>query len=187
MNRILTITVFALSLSACGGDGDKSDIPTSADDGGADAVVGDGQPGDTQTDAVSNQDARADVAEDVGAEDAADAALEASEEAEAASPLGVGSACQAGDPCPEGGSGEAVCIDSWPGGYCAVSGCAEHGHDCPGDPGLGVTATEGSKCVLAPEPTCLALCGSAADCRPGYDCISKQDAAGHGSVKVCAP
>jgi len=108
---------------------------------------------------------------------------------DAGTPAGpqVGDACASRDLCPSGGSGSTVCRADWPGGYCAVDGCSQHGHDCPSDPGLGGTATVGSKCVLAPTAFCLSLCGSDADCRAGYACVDKSDAAGHGSAKVCVP
>jgi hypothetical protein len=80
-----------------------------------------------------------------------------------------------------------VCLTDWPGGYCAVDGCEQHGHDCPNDPGLGGTAKIGGKCVIAPTNTCLALCASSADCREGYSCVPKPDAAGHGTADVCFP
>lgn len=99
----------------------------------------------------------------------------------------VGDACDSGTPCPAGGSGAPMCLTDWPGGYCAVDGCAPHGHDCPNDAGLGGTATAGSKCVLAPTETCLALCAGDADCREEYACVDKEDAASHGPVKVCFP
>lgn len=99
----------------------------------------------------------------------------------------VGIPCASASECPAGGSGETVCLTDWPGGYCAVKGCEQHGHDCPNDPGLGSTSTVGGKCVLAPEETCLALCATKADCRDGYDCLPKGDAAGHGSANVCVP
>ncbi len=97
----------------------------------------------------------------------------------------IGSPCTAETDCPAGGSGTPKCRTDWPGGYCLVTGCAAHGHDCPGDAGLG--GTQGSKCVKTPELMCLALCDSVADCREGYDCVPKPDAAGHGSVNVCYP
>ena len=99
----------------------------------------------------------------------------------------VGDPCTAPDQCPAGGSGTPVCLTDWPGGYCAVSACEQHGHDCPNDPGLGGTATTGSKCVLNPDATCLALCATKTDCRDGYDCAPLSDSAGHGSVDVCVP
>ena len=99
----------------------------------------------------------------------------------------VGDVCTSAADCPAGGSGSPACLTDWPDGYCAVTGCEDHGHDCPGDPGLGGTATTGGKCVLDPDPTCLALCASAADCREGYTCESRGDAAGHGEALVCVP
>jgi hypothetical protein len=99
----------------------------------------------------------------------------------------VGASCAAAAECPAGGTGTAQCLTDWPDGYCAVVDCETHGHDCPNDPGLVTTATTGSKCVLAPTAMCLALCGSAKDCRQGYACVEKEDAAGHGSAKVCMP
>ncbi len=99
----------------------------------------------------------------------------------------VGDPCSSAGQCPAGGSGAPVCLTDWPGGYCAVSSCEVHGHDCPNDPGLGGTATTGGKCVLAPEATCLALCASSADCRDGYECLPKPDAAGHATANVCVP
>jgi hypothetical protein len=99
----------------------------------------------------------------------------------------VGDACDPDTQCPAGGSGTATCLTDWPGGYCAVTGCAPHGHDCPNDSGLGGTGTAGGKCVLAPAETCLALCAVDADCRAGYACVDKDDAANHDPVKVCFP
>jgi len=98
----------------------------------------------------------------------------------------IGSACSEDNECPAGGSGTPACIKEWPDGYCAVKDCAAHGHDCPGDPGQG-TSDSGSKCVKAPTATCLQLCGSGSDCREGYACVQKSDAAGHGQVQVCFP
>ena len=102
-----------------------------------------------------------------------------------ATPSTLGSPCVADDSCPAGGSGTATCLTEWPNGYCAVEGCSTHGHDCPGDAGNG--GTSGSKCVKAPTPICLLLCDADADCRAGYACASKVDAAGHGSANVCVP
>lgn len=99
----------------------------------------------------------------------------------------VGSACSSASDCPAGGSGSPVCRTDWPSGYCAVADCSDHGHDCPNDPGLGSTATTGGKCVLAPTAMCLALCASDADCRDGYECVPKSDAAGHATADVCFP
>ena len=100
--------------------------------------------------------------------------------------VAVGDSCTTETSCPSGGSGTAACLADWPGGYCAVRGCAAHGHDCPGDPGQAVSGT-GSKCVLAPEATCLKLCAQNSDCRDGYLCATRDDAAGHGSAQVCVP
>ncbi len=99
----------------------------------------------------------------------------------------IGDPCTSVDACPAGGSGSPVCLSDWPGGYCAVDGCEQHGHDCPNDPGLGGTAKIGGKCVIAPTNKCLALCASNADCREGYSCVPKPDAAGHGTADVCFP
>lgn len=99
----------------------------------------------------------------------------------------VGDPCASASQCPAGGSGTAVCVTDWRAGYCAVSACAAHGHDCPTDPGLGGTAKTGSKCVLAPTAMCLALCASSADCRDEYECVAKPDAAGHATANVCFP
>lgn len=99
----------------------------------------------------------------------------------------VGDPCTGPAQCPGGGSGTTVCVSAWPEGYCAVSDCTQHGHDCPNDPGLGGTATTGGKCVLAPTATCLALCASDVDCRDGYECVPKPDAAGHATANVCFP
>ncbi|MBI5481729.1 MAG: hypothetical protein HY906_22930 [Deltaproteobacteria bacterium] len=106
---------------------------------------------------------------------------------DAGSGLEVGDPCSAASECPAGGSGTTACLTDWPGGYCAVQGCEQHGHDCPNDPGLGGTATTGGKCVLDPDATCLALCATEADCREGYVCEARGDAAGHGSANVCVP
>ncbi|HEY3359312.1 MAG TPA: hypothetical protein VGQ83_39045 [Polyangia bacterium] len=99
----------------------------------------------------------------------------------------VGDPCTSADTCPAGGSGTTECITDWPGGYCAVADCTQHGHDCPNDPGQGGTATTGGKCVLSPTAKCLALCASNADCRDGYECAPRGDAAGHGNANVCVP
>ncbi len=99
----------------------------------------------------------------------------------------VGDPCRSASDCPAGGSGATTCLISWPQGYCAVSGCAQHGHDCPNDPGLGSTSTVGGKCVNAPTATCLALCADSASCRAGYVCEQRDDAAGHGTSGVCVP
>lgn len=130
------------------------------------------------------------TAEETSLDSAQEAAIDSGDPAETSAESGgdktVGGPCTPGDNCPAGGSGSPVCLD-WPGGYCAVGGCTTHGHDCPGDPGQGGTSTAGSKCVLAPQSICLKLCVSTADCRAGYTCADKSDAAGHGSAKVCFP
>lgn len=102
----------------------------------------------------------------------------------------VGDPCSSDPQCPAGGSGAPACITApeFQGGYCAVEACSAHGHDCPGD---GVQ----SKCVVATVASvsanrCLRLCASDADCRAGYTCQAKMDAAagaGHGQVQVCFP
>lgn len=120
-----------------------------------------------------------------GSVDAADGAVPD----DASGPL-VGDPCKAVDVCPQaGGSGTAVCWTSFPGGYCAVADCKPHGHDCPNDPGQGGTAkTTSSTCVKYGTGTaCLRNCIVDGDCRPGYTCVSRDDAAGHGAVKVCLP
>lgn len=100
----------------------------------------------------------------------------------------LGDACLSADECPAGGSGTPACLSNWPsGGYCVVEACTDHGHDCPGDPGNTTESTTGAKCVLDPEPRCLALCATTADCRSGYVCSPRSDAAGHASVNVCVP
>lgn len=103
----------------------------------------------------------------------------------------VGAACASPTSCPAGGSGRVVCLTSgYPGGYCSVSGCSGHGHDCPSDPGLnGTPGGDASKCVsLSGKLQCMRLCRDPADCgRTGYTCGLAQDGAGHGSVKVCLP
>jgi hypothetical protein len=101
-------------------------------------------------------------------------------------PGAVGGACAADDECPAGGSGTPVCRADWPGGYCAVDACAAHGHDCPNDAGQ-AGASAGAKCVLDPEPVCLALCDDDADCREGYACTARPDAAGDVEPRVCVP
>jgi hypothetical protein len=98
----------------------------------------------------------------------------------------VGDPCTAATKCPAGGSGKAACQTAWPDGYCVVDGCSQHGHDCPGDPGQNSNVGD-SKCVLAPTAACLKLCTTQADCRSGYTCAQKSDAAGHGQVQVCVP
>lgn len=101
----------------------------------------------------------------------------------------VGDPCTAASECPAGGSGTVACDTSEPGGYCIVEGCAQHGHDCPDDPGLGGTGgPTSSQCVTTASGTaCLRICTSAADCRQGYTCAARSDAAGHGQVNVCVP
>jgi len=102
------------------------------------------------------------------------------DEASGGGPALVGRPCTSAESCPPGGSGTTDCRLDWPDGYCAVTGCADHGHDCPGD------AVQ-SKCVLAPTSMCLALCDAVTDCRSGYACVAKPDAAGHGTASVCFP
>ncbi|MBI5502784.1 MAG: hypothetical protein HY907_21240 [Deltaproteobacteria bacterium] len=144
-------------------------------------VVADADEGDPEADAVDETADGGDEAAEDGPEEAAPDLA------------GDGGAGRVGDPCtesadcPAGGSGSAVCLTDWPGGYCAVEACADHGHDCPEDPGLGGTATTGGKCVLDPTQFCLALCASDGDCRPGYVCSPQPDAAGHGTANVCVP
>jgi hypothetical protein len=93
----------------------------------------------------------------------------------------IGDPCLDVSTCPAGGSGTVVCLgDTYSGGYCSVANCATHVHDCPGDAAV-------SKCVLAPAAICLRLCETDANCRPGYACLARADAAGHGSAKVCIP
>lgn len=100
----------------------------------------------------------------------------------------VGAACSDDSQCPSGGSGTPSCLTQWPEGYCAIKDCAVHGHDCPEDPGQAATnPTDGAKCVLSPLATCLALCASDSDCRAGYQCSNRDDAAGHGKATVCVP
>lgn len=100
---------------------------------------------------------------------------------------GVGDACEEDSQCPEGGSGTADCLeDGWPGGYCSVVECEDHGHDCPDD--AGKSGDEGTvKCVQFDGLQCMKLCGGDDDCREGYECVPVPDAAGHGNVDVCAP
>ena len=64
-----------------------------------------------------------------------------SDGASGASAARVGDPCTSVTVCPAGGSGTPVCLTDWPGGYCAIAACTDHGHDCPEDPGLGNTAT----------------------------------------------
>jgi hypothetical protein len=93
----------------------------------------------------------------------------------------VGDSCTEASTCPAASSGTAACLTSgYPGGYCAVQGCSAHGHDCPGEATV-------SKCVLAPDATCLRLCEADADCRPGYVCAAAADAASHEPISVCIP
>jgi hypothetical protein len=158
--------------------------------GGADAAA-EAVP-ESGPDAVGPE-APEDAAQEPGSEASPlDAAAESTSDGDAAGdvpagPPKVGSACTSDSTCPAGGSGKPVCLLAWPDGYCAIEGCAQHGHDCPQDPGQGGTATTGSKCVLAPTARCLALCSTTADCRDGYVCQAEPDAAGHGSAKVCVP
>lgn len=149
---------------------------------------------DARPDATSTRDAAV-VARDAVVADGATFAVDAgvladdagSADAGSVLPLRIGDACTADGECPAGGSGTATCLSDWPGGYCAVVECAQHGHDCPEDPGLGVTASTGSKCVLDPLASCLALCATDTDCRPEYECAPRSDAAGHGTTAVCVP
>jgi len=102
----------------------------------------------------------------------------------------VGDSCEAASECPKGGSGKVVCLTTgYPEGYCAVSDCADHGHDCPSDPGLGGTpGPTSSKCVKSGAGNaCLRLCAKKDDCRAGYSCVNRDDAAGHGQASVCLP
>ena len=96
--------------------------------------------------------------------------------------VSVGSACTAESTCPTGGSGAPRCRTDWPGGYCVIEACSDHGHDCPNDglPG-------GAKCVLDPAAICLALCVTESDCRDGYVCGTRDDTAGHTPTLVCVP
>ncbi|MBI5490038.1 MAG: hypothetical protein HY905_22080 [Deltaproteobacteria bacterium] len=162
--------------SADDGLGDDGEAEDPGPDGAADEGA-DVPPEDVASDAPVVEAADV-VVEDVAADGPAD---------EAAGAARVGDSCISAASCPEGGSGTAVCLTEWPGGYCAVDACAEHGHDCPDDPGLGGTATTGGKCVLNPTTFCLALCGSDGDCRPGYVCAPRPDAAAHGTADVCVP
>jgi len=104
-------------------------------------------------------------------------------------PARVGDPCSVADACPNGGSGTTVCLTTSPGGYCAVKDCAQHGHDCPNDPGLGGTpGANSSQCVtLAIGSYCMRNCSAPADCRTGYTCASRPDASGHAAVSVCVP
>ena len=99
----------------------------------------------------------------------------------------VGDPCGKTTECEKGGSGIATCRETWPSGYCLVEGCSTSAMDCPDDPGMGKIAIGAAKCVLAPTPTCLKMCGVVTDCRSGYKCVGKADAMGHGDVKVCVP
>lgn len=158
-----------------GSDEGAGEVPDGVEVSGD--LGGTAQPDQPAEDIVGSDDApQADAAADGSAVDAVP---------DTSAPPAIGSPCTAETACPAGGSGTPACQTDWPGGYCLVVACAAHGHDCPGDAGLG--GTQGSKCVKAPDPTCLALCDSAADCREGYDCVPKPDAAGHGSVAVCYP
>lgn len=102
----------------------------------------------------------------------------------------AGDPCSSASDCPKGGSGTTVCLTSgFPGGYCAVTGCADHGHDCPNDPGNGgIPTTTSGKCVKYDKSTaCLRTCNVDGDCRAGYNCAARDDAAGHGTARVCLP
>lgn len=131
--------------------------------------------------------ARADSAPPTSRE--ASAGLEASTPGKEAgsSTARLGEPCTAATTCEKGGSGIAKCRTTWPDGYCLVEGCSATAMDCPGDPGMGRRKVGAGKCVLAPTPTCLLMCGTENDCRPGYQCAEKADAMGHGNVKVCIP
>ncbi|MBI2894579.1 MAG: hypothetical protein HYY06_13585 [Deltaproteobacteria bacterium] len=159
-----------------------------SDDGGADDD--DDTDGDADVDADSDADADADgdgdADGDADGDGDADADGDADGDADAGTP-GVGDACEDDDQCPEGGSGTTSCLlDGYPGGYCSVVECENHGHDCPDD--AGKSGDEGTvKCVQYDGLQCMKLCEDDEDCREGYDCVSVPDAAGHGSVDVCAP
>lgn len=168
--RVLLPSVLGAVLMLAGpscGNGSRTSPGTDADaDVDADAD-GDG-------DANPNRDAGAatDAGGDVGGEVAA---------------LAVGDPCGSEAECPAGGSGAPACLtDGYPGGYCSVVDCEDHGHDCPDDAGQGGDA--GSvKCVVLGGNQCMRLCDGPDDCREGYVCAALQDAAGHGTVDVCAP
>lgn len=145
---------------------------------------GDGQAPGTDSPGV---DAASDTAEDATPAQDSGVNDEGGQGNESGAGAKVGDPCSSADSCPAGGSGSPACLTDWPGGYCAVADCEQHGHDCPDDPGLGVVATTGSQCVLAPAARCLALCGNDEDCRPEYVCAPKPDAAGHGTATVCVP
>lgn len=173
MRNNLACAVLAFAIVVVGCDGQSQDVGPDA--GNLIDAAGAGRDASTSDAAASAADAGA---RDGGA---------GSADGGSAQPRRVGEACAADGDCPAGGSGTATCLSDWPGGYCAVVGCAQHGHDCPEDPGLGGIATAGWSCVLATEASCLALCAGDADCRPEYQCASKPDAAGHGTTEVCVP
>lgn len=88
---------------------------------------------------------------------------------------GPGEGCTKPSDC----AGEAGCLTSFTGGYCAVLSCSPE-----------APCAEGTTCVrLGGEPVCLKSCGVDADCQVDGDlprsCISKKDAFTLDPVKVC--
>lgn len=192
--RLALLSALLSALAACGdarsGRDEADDVAPDAGgdahehgDAGSDHLDG-GGPIDAGPSDAGPSDAGP---SDAGPIDAGPIDAGTAEPADAGAPLRVGSACTASSACPAGAAGRATCVTSWPDGYCVVDGCSSHGHDCPDDPGQDASVTSGSKCVKAPTARCLALCVSEADCRTGYACVAKTDAAGHGSAKVCFP
>lgn len=71
---------------------------------------------------------------------------------------------------------DSVCLDGWPGGYCAQACDADE--DCP----------SGSACTEEGIGYCLVACGSDAECRSdeGYACVEREARGAGGTVMVCA-
>jgi hypothetical protein len=148
------LVVFSV-LAACDAGKQAGSSPPVAD---AAMVAPAATDGAGAADAVGPRTAEA--REPVGGPDAAPA--EETAVPPAATPKGaVGSACKAAAEC----AGEGATCLAFPGGYCAIQGCAEAGAaDCP----------EGSACFYLEDDqsTCLATCTKPSECRQseGYTC-----------------
>lgn len=71
---------------------------------------------------------------------------------------------------------DSVCLDAWPGGYCAQA--CDSTEDCP----------DGSVCTDQGTGYCLVECASDAECRSeeGYACLERPARGAGGTVMVCA-
>jgi hypothetical protein len=84
----------------------------------------------------------------------------------------VGDSCKLSTDCSV--TGDRLCDTSMPDGYCTIFNCEPD--TCPGDSAC--VSFHGSSQRFE-RRFCLATCGQASDCRPGYVCVdpSKRDAA----------